>query len=60
MKLLMTIEVECDNCYSPEITELDWLINDILLNPEDQLILHSNDIGDEIGTVKVLTAKAMP
>lgn len=30
----------------------DWFFNEIL--GEDTLILHSNEIGDEIGTVKIL------
>ena len=28
----------------------DWFFNEIL---KDKLILHSNEIGDEIGTVKI-------
>lgn len=30
--------------------EKDWLFNKIL---KDELILHSNEIGDEVGTVKI-------
>ena len=59
MKLLLTIEVEIDDeLYGTSDKEsMDWLINDILLSGKDHLILHSNEIGDEIGTVKVLTAE---
>jgi hypothetical protein len=35
---------------------IEWFYNDILKSrKKNDLILHSNDIGDEIGTVKVLT-----
>lgn len=33
-------------------TERDWFFNNILKDPN--LILHSNEIGDEIGTVKIM------
>lgn len=32
----------------------DWFFGEVL---KDKLILHSNEIGDEIGTVKVLEIK---
>ena len=60
MKLLITAEVVCDgSLYSIEKEELDWLINDILLGEKDRLILHSNEIGDEIGEVKILSANVI-
>ena len=61
MKLLLTVEVECDDeCYPASDKEaMNWLINDILLNGQDRLILYSNEIGDDIGTVKVLSAKVL-
>lgn len=59
-KLRLEIELE----YDATIMHADdndseakrWFFEDILLNPseEGELILHSNSIGDEIGTVKVL------
>ena len=61
MKLLITAEVECDDTlYSRSQEEMDWHINDILLQgPDGELILHSNEIGDSIGTVKVLKAEVV-
>ena len=33
----------------------DWFLNTCLLHPPDRLILHSNDIGDEVGDVRVVS-----
>ena len=53
MKLTLTIEVDVDaNCYGFEQQdERDWFIQCVL---GGDLILHSNEIGDEIGAVKVI------
>jgi len=52
MKIQMTIEVELDDSvYSREADELLWLENEILVG-DGNLILHSNEIGDEVGVVK--------
>ena len=32
-----------------------WFHHNVLLEPPDRLILHSNDIGDEVGEVNVLS-----
>jgi hypothetical protein len=59
MKLKLTIEVEYDAvlCDITNKEEWDWFKNDVLLNtlPGEELILHSNCIGDSLGVVKVLT-----
>lgn len=53
-KLKLTIELD----YNAEIMHhddpdaIEWFFKDILL--DDLLILHSDEIGDMIGTVKVL------
>ena len=52
MKVQMTIIVEIDdNVYSNSEDELLWLENEILVG-DGSLILHSNEIGDEVGIVK--------
>jgi hypothetical protein len=39
---------------------IDWFYNDILkCRKKNYLVLHSNEIGDEIGTVKILTIKSL-
>ena len=53
IKLLIEIKVEKDWIDSPE--EKDWFFTEILSNKiKHNLILHSNEIGDEISEVKVL------
>ena len=53
IKLLIEIKVEKDWLDSQE--EKDWFFNEILSNKiKHNLILHSNEIGDEISEVKVL------
>ena len=48
----MTIEVEIDETiYSFAEEEKLWLENEILIG-DGSLILHSNEIGDEVGIVK--------
>ena len=58
-KLTLTLEFTLDSIYEKE--ELDWLISDILMGNTErdgyELILHSNEIGDEIGLCKVLNVK---
>jgi len=59
-KLLLTIELEYDNeLYGDDPEEKDWLFNHILLNnierdTSEELILFSNEIGDEVGIVTVI------
>lgn len=60
LKLKIVALVECDSCYGTETEEIDWLLNDILRNKKDRLILHSNDIGDEIGEVTILSVEVQP
>ena len=53
IKLLIEIKVEKDWIDSQE--EKDWFFTEILSNKiKHNLILHSNEIGDEISEVKVL------
>jgi len=52
-RLKMTIELECDdrlfNESDPE--EVSWFFNYVM---KKKLLLHSNEIGDVVGTVKVI------
>jgi len=56
--LKMVVELTYDdNTMHDDIQEsIDWFRNDILLQEceGDGLILHSNDLGDSIGEIKVL------
>jgi len=52
MKIKMTIIVELDDeLYSDSEDEKLWLENEILVG-DGNLILHSNDVGDEVGVVR--------
>lgn len=56
MKLKMLVELNCDNNFIDftDKEEKDWFYNDILKSKRKDLFLHSNEIGDEVGTIKVL------
>ena len=61
-KLRMEIKLEIDEGSFPSDDEQaqDWLINRILLNaPDGELELFSREVGDMVGTVKVLLVEAL-
>ena len=59
IKLLIEIKVEKDWIDTQE--EKDWFFTEILSNKiKHNLILHSNEIGDEISEVKVLEILTPP
>ena len=53
-KIRLLIELEYDNeiMHREDREAFDWFYNEILIGKGGQLILHSNEIGDEIGKVK--------
>jgi hypothetical protein len=55
MKIQMTIGFELEEDLYPDTEEIRlWLENDILI-ADGSLILHSNEIGDEVGVIKKVT-----
>jgi hypothetical protein len=57
-KLRITAVLTLDaTLYPPDDEDAqDWLLNDILLGDDlGRLILHSNEIGDELGTLHIET-----
>ncbi|MBC8522306.1 hypothetical protein H8D29_00090 [PVC group bacterium] len=56
MKLILTIELDVDEVfYGTSKEEINWLKNGILFDEcKEGLYLHSNEIGDEVGSIKVL------
>ena len=56
MKLRITIEIKLANAYTLDEDEKLWMENEILIG-DGNLILHSNEIGDEIGVVKNVVNK---
>lgn len=53
MKIRVTIEIEVDENAFPLADEEEklWFENEIMIG-DGNLILHSNEIGDEVGVVK--------
>lgn len=53
-KLIMVVEFEYDDnlMHGNDEQGIEWFMNDILM--DEKLILHSNEIGDTIGEIKVL------
>ena len=49
--LKVTFEIKLPDVYGLDEEEKLWLENEILVG-DGSLILHSNEIGDEVGTIK--------
>lgn len=56
IKLVVELTYDDNVMHGTEQESIDWFENDILLQKAEgeELLLHSNEIGDTIGTVKVL------
>lgn len=55
LKLEIELTYEAYLMHGDDKESIDWFYNDILKSKRrNDLILHSNEIGDEIGTVKVI------
>lgn len=54
----MLVELDYDNelHHGKDVDAIDWFVKDVLLNTTEdgRLILYSNELGDEVGTVRVL------
>lgn len=55
IKLQIELMYDAKNMHGNDKRSIDWFYNDVLKSKrKNDLVLHSNEIGDEIGTVKVL------
>jgi hypothetical protein len=57
MKIKMLVELSYDakTMHDDDKESIDWFYKEILGSKrKDDLILHSNEIGDEVGTIKVI------
>ena len=54
MEIELTYDDDVMHCGEVDQEAKAWFYKSLLF-PEDRLILHSNDIGDEVGEVKVLS-----
>lgn len=63
-KVTMLVEVDCsDFAFSSDDPEsVKWFAQDVLMNTTDDgaLYLHSNEVGDTIGRVRVLVIHDWP
>ena len=63
-KLIMEVELEYDDTimHEDDPSGMKWFEEGVLRNTTDEgrLILHSNEIGDEVGTIKVLAIRRTP
>lgn len=57
LRLVIDLTYDPDTMHGDDAEGIDWFFNDILMRrgSEEALILHCNEIGDEIGTVKVIS-----
>lgn len=59
VRLEIELEYDAESMHSgnSDVEAKRWFMENVLLNTSEpgRLILHSNEIGDEIGTVRVLT-----
>lgn len=55
MKIKMLVELEYDekSLYGNDKEGVDWFFNDIL--KDNVLTLHSNELGDSVGEIKILS-----
>lgn len=55
IKLEIELDYDADLHHAEDNIAREWFFNEVLCGQKrDDLILHSNEIGDSIGTVKVL------
>ena len=63
-KIKMEVELEYDEelIHGNDPESIDWFYHEVLLHPSKngELILHSNEIGDEVGVIRVLKVMEVP
>lgn len=60
-KLILEVELEYDDeaMHGNDTDDIAWFMDDVLMNDGEDtgLVLHSNEIGDKVGTIKVLNVR---
>ncbi len=56
VQMLIELDYDADLMHGGDQESKAWFRNEIMGGKRGQLILHSNEIGDEIGEVRVITA----
>lgn len=61
MEIVLTVD-DPDSMYGGELDQegKDWFFNCILTGRAGELVLHSNEIGDSIGQISVVSVEELP
>jgi len=58
IKIIAELRYDDKIMHDKDKESIDWFYNDILKSKrKNDLVLHSNEIGDEIGTIKIIKLK---
>lgn len=62
IKMMIELEYDDDIYHGEDKSSIDWFGQSVLMNDTEDggLILHSNEIGDEVGRVKTLVVYDWP
>lgn len=62
IKMMIELEYDADLHHGEDKSSIDWFGQSVLMNDTEDggLILHSNEIGDEVGRVKTLVVYDWP
>lgn len=57
-KVLMTVELDydADIMHGSDEIAITWFFEEILSEEKGELLLHSNEIGDTVGSIRVINA----
>ena len=57
-KVLMTVGLDYDGdiMHGSDKIGIDWFFEEILRGEKGSLLLHSNEIGDTVGSIRVISA----
>ena len=54
INLLVELDYDADTMHGTDLEAIQWFREVVLNGTKGELILHSNEIGDEVGTINVL------
>ena len=58
LKMEIELTYDDDAMHGSEKDSLEWFFEQVMLEPKEPLLLHSNELGDTVGEVKVLSISA--
>lgn len=57
VRMLIELDYDADMMHGDDTRSIAWFRNEIISGERGQLLLHSNEIGDEVGSVRVLAVE---